>query len=106
MNWSNAWTLHKLNADGSFAEYTTAAALGAIAASMVGSIFSSDSWNSVTFIAGEMKNPKRDVALSLLFGTLIVTLIYVSANVMYTSVLPLHDIATAEKDALLLRLRT
>jgi len=98
MNWSDAWQLHKLNTDGSFVEYTTAAALGAIAASMVGSIFSSDSWNSVTFIAGEMKNPKRDVALSLFFGTLIVTLIYVSANVMYTSVLPLHDIATADKD--------
>jgi APA family basic amino acid/polyamine antiporter len=98
MNWSNAWTLHKLNADGSFVEYTTAAALGAIAAAMVGSIFSSDAWNSVTFIAGEMKNPKRNVALSLFFGTMIVTLIYVSANVVYTAVLPLHDIATAEKD--------
>src|ERR1700712_1927468 len=98
MNWSNAWTLHKLNTDGSFVEYTTVAALGAVAASMVGSIFSSDSWNSVTFIAGEMKNPKRDVALSLFFGTMIVTLIYVSANVMYTAVLPLHDIATADKD--------
>ena len=98
MNWSNAWTLHKLNTNGSFTEYTTAAAVGAIAASMVGSIFSSDAWNSVTFIAGEMRNPKRDVALSLFFGTMIVTLIYVSANVVYTAVLPLHDIATAEKD--------
>jgi len=98
INWNNAWTLYKLNTDGSFVEYTTAAALGAIAASMVGSIFSSDSWNSVTFIAGEMRNPKRDVALSLFFGTMIVTLIYVSANVMYTAVLPLHDIATADKD--------
>jgi APA family basic amino acid/polyamine antiporter len=98
MNWSNAWHLHQLKPDGSFVEYTTVAALGAIAASMVGSIFSSDSWNSVTFIAGEMKNPKRDVALSLFFGTMIVTLIYVAANVMYTAVLPLHDIATAEKD--------
>jgi APA family basic amino acid/polyamine antiporter len=98
LNWSNAWTLHKLNTDGSFTEYTTAAAVGAIAASMVGSIFSSDAWNSVTFIAGEMKNPKRDVGLSLFFGTMIVTLIYVSANIVYTAVLPLHDIATAEKD--------
>lgn len=98
LNWSNAWTLHKLNTDGSFSEYATAAAFGAVAASMVGSIFSSDAWNSVTFIAGEMRNPKRDVALSLFFGTLIVTLIYVSANVVYTAVLPLHDIATAEKD--------
>ena len=98
LNWSNAWTLHKLNTDGSFTEYTTAAAVGAIAASMVGSIFSSDAWNSVTFIAGEMKNPKRNVGLSLFFGTMIVTLIYVSANIVYTAVLPLHDIATAEKD--------
>ena len=98
MNWSNAWSLHQLLPNGSFKEYATAAAFGAIAASMVGSIFSSDSWNSVTFIAGEMKNPKRDVALSLFLGTMIVTLIYVLANVMYTSVLPLHDIATAEKD--------
>ncbi|HVV56079.1 MAG TPA: amino acid permease [Mucilaginibacter sp.] len=98
MNWSNAWTLHKLNADGTFSQYTTAAAFGAIAAAMVGSIFSSDAWNSVTFIAGEMKHPKRDVALSLFLGTMIVTLIYVAANVMYTAVLPMHDIATAEKD--------
>ncbi len=97
-NWSNAWTLHQMKPDGSFVEYTTAAALGAIAAAMVGSIFSSDAWNSVTFIAGEMKNPKRNVALSLFLGTMIVTLIYVAANVMYTSVLPLHDIATADKD--------
>jgi len=97
-NWADAWNLRKLNMDGSFSNYTMDAALGAIAIAMVGSIFSSDSWNSVTFIAGEMKNPKRDVALSLFFGTMIVTLIYVSANVMYTSVLPLHDIATADKD--------
>ena len=98
LNWSDAWTLHKLNMDGSFSAYTTAAAFGAIAASMVGSIFSSDAWNSVTFIAGEMKNPKRNVALSLFLGTMIVTIIYVSANIVYTAVLPLHEIATAEKD--------
>ena len=97
-NWSNAWTLRKLNTNGSFESYTTAAALGAIAASMVGSIFSSDAWNNVTFIAGEIKNPKRNIGLSLFLGTLIVTIIYVAANVMYTAVLPLHEIATADKD--------
>jgi APA family basic amino acid/polyamine antiporter len=97
-NWSNAWNMHKLNADGSIGSLTLAAALGAIAASMVGSIFSSDAWNNVTFIAGEMNNPKRNIGLSLFLGTLIVTIIYVSANVMYTGVLPLHDIATANKD--------
>jgi len=98
-NWGiDAWHLHKLNIDGTFSEYTTGAALGAIAAAMVGSIFSSDAWNNVTFIAGEMRNPKRDVALSLFFGTLIVTVIYVSINVVYTAVLPMHEIATAAKD--------
>lgn len=97
-NWANAWDLHNLNKDGSVTALTLSTALGAIAAAMVGSIFSSDAWNSVTFVAGEMKNPKRDVALSMMFGTLIVTIIYVSANVVYTGVLSLHDIATADKD--------
>lgn len=97
-NWTAAWNMHSLNKDGSVSSYTLAAALGAIAASMVGSIFSSDAWNNVTFIAGEMKNPQRNIGLSLFLGTLIVTLIYVSANVMYTGVLPLQEIANAEKD--------
>ncbi|MEO6612077.1 MAG: amino acid permease [Chitinophagaceae bacterium] len=75
-----------------------AALMGAIAAAMVGSIFSSDAWNNVTFIAGEMKNPKRNIGLSLFLGTLIVTVIYVSANLMYLNVLPLNELAYAAKD--------
>jgi basic amino acid/polyamine antiporter, APA family len=97
-NWSNAWDLHHLSADGSIAPYVTAAAMGAIASAMVGSIFSSDAWNNVTFIAGEIKNPGRNIGLSLFLGTLIVTIIYVTANIMYTAVLPLQEIASAEKD--------
>jgi len=72
------------------------ALIGAIAAAMVGSIFSSDSWNNVTFIAGEIKNPKKNIGLSLFLGTLIVTVIYVTANLMYLYVLPLKDIAYPE----------
>jgi len=97
-NWHDAWHLQKLNTDGSTESYALMAALGAIAAAMVGSIFSSDSWNNVTFIAGEIKNPKRNIGLSLFLGTLIVTIIYISTNLAYTAVLPLHDIATAPKD--------
>jgi len=97
-NWNDAWNIQSLGKDGTTASYTTIAALGAIAAAMVGSIFSSDAWNNVTFIAGEIKNPKRNIGLSLFLGTLIVTIIYVSANVMYTAVLPLQEIASAEKD--------
>ena len=74
------------------------AVFGAIAAAMTGSIFSSDAWNNVTFIAGEMKNPKRNIGLSLFLGTLIVTIIYVSANVMYLSVMPVDHIASAPQD--------
>ena len=94
-NWSDAWNLHTL---GTTESLTIAAALGAIAASMVGSIFSSDAWNNVTFIAGEIKNPKRNIGLALFFGTLIVTIIYVATNVMYTAVLPLDSIASVDKD--------
>jgi APA family basic amino acid/polyamine antiporter len=72
--------------------------IGAIAASMVGSIFSSDAWNNVTFIAGEIKNPKRNIGLALFLGTLIVTTIYITTNLMYINVLPLHDIAFAKND--------
>lgn len=98
LNWQQAWSLKPMNADGSFGTYTTFAALGAIAASMVGSIFSSDSWNNVTFIAGEIKNPQRNIGLSLFLGTLIVTIIYLLTNIAYTAILPLQDIAHAEKD--------
>jgi APA family basic amino acid/polyamine antiporter len=97
-NWTNAWKLQQLNVDGSFSSYTMGAALGAIAAAMVGSIFSSDAWNNVTFIAGEIKNPKRNIGLSLFLGTMTVTVIYILANIVYTGVLPLHEIATADKD--------
>lgn len=72
--------------------------MGAIAASMVGSIFSSDAWNNVTFIAGEIKNPKRNIGLSLFLGTFIVTIIYITTNLMYLNVLPLQQIAFATND--------
>jgi basic amino acid/polyamine antiporter, APA family len=98
-NWSNAWEMTTRNAEGVVVGGVAGSAiLGAIAASMVGSIFSSDAWNNVTFIAGEVKNPKRNIGLALFLGTLVVTIIYVSANLMYISVLPLNEIASAPQD--------
>jgi basic amino acid/polyamine antiporter, APA family len=76
------------------------ALLGAIAAAMTGSLFSSDAWNNVTFIAGEIKNPKRNIGLSLFMGTLLVTILYVTANLMYLYVLPLDGIAYPQADRL------
>jgi APA family basic amino acid/polyamine antiporter len=105
-NWTNAWAATKAqlinacNPDEGFnvTAITGAALMGGIASAMVGSIFSSDAWNNVTFIAGEVKNPKRNIGLSLFLGTLIVTVIYVTVNLMYVSVLPLNEIAHAEND--------
>nr|WP_294903755.1 amino acid permease [uncultured Lacibacter sp.] len=101
-NWENAWQMSKIQEGGMIAGIAGSAVLGAIAASMTGSIFSSDAWNNVTFIAGEIKNPKRNIGLSLFLGTLIVTIIYIAANIMYISVLPLNggeqSIAFAKQD--------
>jgi basic amino acid/polyamine antiporter, APA family len=76
------------------------ALLGAIAAAMTGSLFSSDAWNNVTFIAGEIKNPKRNIGLALFLGTLLVTILYVTTNLMYLYVLPLDGIAYPQADRL------
>jgi len=96
-NWSTGFTLGRMDA-GRILPYTGLAALGAIAGSMVGSLFSSDSWNNVTFIAGEIKRPQRNIGLSLFLGTLIVTTIYVATNLMYINVMPMQEIATAAND--------
>lgn len=63
--------------------------LGLISSAMVGSVFSSVAWENVTFIAGEIKNPQRNVGMSLFLGTLIVTIVYLAMNIMYLAVLPL-----------------
>jgi APA family basic amino acid/polyamine antiporter len=99
-NWENAWSLKHLtkNTDETinFEPLINGVALGAIASAMVGSIFSSDAWNNVTFIAGEIKNPKKNIGLSLMLGTLIVTLIYVLMNVVYLANVPINDLAFAK----------
>lgn len=68
---------------------TGLALLLAFGTAIIGPLFSSDAWNNVTFIAGEMKNPRRNIPLSLLFGTSIVTVLYILANVAYMALLPL-----------------
>ncbi len=69
-----------------------------VGVAMVGSLFSSDAWNNVTFTAGETKNPQRNVPLSLALGVAIVSLLYLGANYVYVSVLPLSGIANAAQD--------
>jgi basic amino acid/polyamine antiporter, APA family len=63
--------------------------------SMVGSMFASDAWNNVTFVAGEVRNPKRTIPLSLIFGAGGVVLLYLLVNVGYANLLPFQEIANA-----------
>ncbi len=72
--------------------------LVAFCSSQVGSLFSSDAWNNITFTAGEVKNPRRNLPLSLAAGTMLVTLLYVLANVAYLCLLPLDKIQHAPDD--------
>ena len=65
-----------------------------LAVAQVGSLFSADAWNNVTFTAGEVKNPSRNLPLSLALGTRIVILLYVLCNVIYLNVLPLDGSPT------------
>lgn len=98
-NWANGWITQTFDSEsGSWLPISGAALLGAVSAAMVGSLFSSDAWNGVTFIAAEIRNPQRNVGLSLFLGTLTVSVIYVLANVMYLAVVPLQEIATAPSD--------
>jgi basic amino acid/polyamine antiporter, APA family len=70
----------------------------AFGVAQVGSLFSADAWNNIGFTAAEVKNPKRGVALSMAFGTLIVITLYCLANVAYLCALPLSQIQTAPDD--------
>ena len=71
----------------------TGAFVLAAGAAMVGSLFSSDAWNNVTFAAAEVQNPRRNLPLALVFGTGLVSLLYILANVSYLQVLPMHGAA-------------
>ncbi len=66
-----------------------------VAVVQVGSLFSSDAWNNVTFTAGEIRNPRRNLPLSLAIGTGVVLLLYIACNFVYLSVLPMTGTASA-----------
>lgn len=92
-NFRHAWdaSTTTINKDGSINIVPIAgfALIGAMGATIINSLFSADAWNNVTFIAGEIKDPKKNIPKSLFLGTLIVTVIYTLANVAYLCLLPL-----------------
>jgi basic amino acid/polyamine antiporter, APA family len=102
--WENFWrgaswgTLHTVQIGKFFGLGGGTALVGVftvVAVVQVGSLFSSDAWNNVTFTAGEIKNPKRNLPLSLAIGTGVVLLLYIACNFVYLSALPLAGSATA-----------
>lgn len=91
-NMENAWQATQTtlnNGQWVTSPITGLALFMAFGTAIIGPLFSSDAWNNVTFIAGEMKNPRRDIPLSLALGTCIVTALYLLANLAYLALLPL-----------------
>lgn len=87
--WSASWVHVKDNMVESVEPLAGFGILIALVVAMVGTIFSSDAWNNITFTAGEVKEPKKMIPLSLVLGTGIVTILYIAANFSYLFVLPL-----------------
>ena len=81
-----------------FPDTINLAILAILGGSLVGSLFSSDAWNNVTFTGSEVINPRRSLPLALLIGTATVTLMYICANFVYLKFLPLAAIASAPED--------
>ncbi len=93
LNFTNAWDAKKAifeNGSLSFEKLSGFALVLALGTAIIGSLFSSDAWNNVTFIAGEIKNPQKNIPLSLLLGTITVSIIYISANFAFLALLPLE----------------
>ena len=80
---------------GAALDWTTIRLVGV---AMVGSLFSSDAWNNVTFTGGEIRNPKRNLPLALVLGVSVVSLLYLATNFVYLLALPLDAIQTAAED--------
>ncbi len=83
------WDASKIGSDGQAIPLKGFGIIAAVGTALVGSLFASDAWYNVTYISEEVINPRRNIPLSLLFGTLIVTFIYLLTNYIYIKVLPL-----------------
>jgi APA family basic amino acid/polyamine antiporter len=102
-NFQDLWTAKKtiVHDDNTITTVTLTgfALVGALGATIINSLFSSDAWNNVTFIAGEIKNPQKNIPRSLFLGTLIVTVIYILANLAYLALLPINGSIDAKNAA-------
>jgi APA family basic amino acid/polyamine antiporter len=100
-NFGNLWTVRGALQEvgpGSLTAITTFGLFVGICVSQTNSLFSADAWNNITFTAGEVKNPKRNIPLSLAFGTFLVIALYLLANVAYLVTLPFETIQSVPSD--------
>ncbi|MBI5009435.1 MAG: amino acid permease, partial [Bacteroidia bacterium] len=84
------WQASRIGDGGQIVPIAGFTLVAAIGTALVGSLFASDAWYNITYISGEVINPKRAVPLSLLFGTLLVSGLYLLTNFVYVRILPLH----------------
>ncbi|AEA42215.1 APC family permease [Fluviicola taffensis] len=94
-NFQNMWEASSIKKaeDGSWlsaVDLSTVGLMIVLSTTIINSLFSSDAWNNVTFIAGDIRNPEKNLPRSLFLGTFIVTILYILANVSYLGLLPLH----------------
>jgi basic amino acid/polyamine antiporter, APA family len=99
LNAQNFWVSFKTSlADGAVVStpLSNFALISALGLAMIGPIFSSSAWNTITYTAGEIKNPERNIPLSLFLGTLAVSLLYCTANVVYLMLLPANGTVSGD----------
>lgn len=72
--------------------------INVMAVAIVGAIFASITWNNITFIAGEVKHPQRNIPKAMVYGVILVVSLYLLMNMIYLGVLPLEAIKNAPQD--------
>ncbi len=99
-NFGDLWTVRGSlqEVGGGLTAMTTFGLFIAICVAQTNSLFSSDAWHNITFTAGEVKDPKRNVPLSLAFGTILVTGLYLLANLAYMVTLPMTAMQQVPSD--------
>src|SRR5215472_5072334 len=97
-NFAHPWTPHATVQIGHTEIATWFGMMVALCVSQTGSLFAADSWHDVTFVAGEVRRPERNLPLSLAIGTSLVIVLYLLCNLCYLAVLPVHGIQTAPSD--------
>jgi amino acid transporter len=88
--WDGIWTTPQFASVSKIMPAPTLAAAMVLGGAMVGALFSADAWNNITFTAGEVRNPRRNLPWSLALGTMLVIGLYVLANFAYLAALPLR----------------